>query len=138
MEIQPPILEQFNRNPLYTSIGIRLEEAAEGKARSVLTPRPDVCWPFPGQPHGGMLFTLMDTTMAWAIQSRLETGLSCTTIDMHIQYLAPAQEKPFTCLAETTHRTSHLAFIRAEIRDARNRLIASGQGTFRIIKINLV
>ena len=80
----------------------------------------------------------MDTTMAWAIMSRLDPGFSCTTIDLHIQYLAPAKESPFTCVAETTHQTRHLAFVRAEIRDAHNRPIASGQGTFRIIKMDLV
>jgi len=80
----------------------------------------------------------MDTTMAWAIMSRLDPGFSCTTIDLHIQYLAPAKESPFTCVAETTHQTRHLAFVRAEIRDAYNRPIASGQGTFRIIKMDLV
>ena len=76
--------------------------------------------------------------MAWAIQSLLETGSSCTTIDLSIQYLAPAKEGPYTCLAQTTHRTSHLSFVRADIRDAQGRPIASGQATFRIIKMDLV
>jgi uncharacterized protein (TIGR00369 family) len=138
MPLSQEILDQFNRNHLYTTLGIRLDKAEEGKAEAVLTPNPKVCWPFPDQPHGGILFTVMDTTMAWATQSLLESGSSCTTIDMHIQYLAPAKESPYTCLAETTHRTRHLAFIRADIRDARENLIASGQATFRIIKMGLL
>jgi uncharacterized protein (TIGR00369 family) len=138
MKIAQDILDQFNRNSLYTTLGIHLYNAVDGKAEAVLTPDPNVCWPFPDQPHGGILFTVMDTTMAWAIQSVLETGLSCTTIDLNIQYLAPAKEGPFTCRAETAHQTRHLAFVRAEIRDARNQSVASGQGTFRIIKMGFV
>jgi uncharacterized protein (TIGR00369 family) len=135
--MEQAVLDRFNENPLYRTVGIRLEEAAEGKARSVLVPSPEVCWPFPGQPHGGMLFTIMDTTMAWAIQSVLEHGLSCTTIDLNIQYLAPAREGPFSCRAETIHQTGRLAFVRGDIRDAQDRPVAAGQGTFRIIKWEL-
>ena len=137
MDIPADKIEQFNQNPLYQTVGIRLEKAQDGRADSQLTPSPQVCWPFPNQPHGGMLFTLIDTTMAWAIMSRLEAGSSCTTIDLHIQYLAPAREAPFTCRAETTHQTRHLAFVRADILDARENPIASGQGTFRIIKVDI-
>ncbi len=68
----------------------------------------------------------------------LEPGLSCTTIDLSIQYLAPAREGPFTCRAETIHQTGRLAFVRADIRDAQNRPVAAGQGTFRIIKFEFV
>ncbi|MBI5582874.1 MAG: PaaI family thioesterase [Deltaproteobacteria bacterium] len=136
MDITPDRIEQFNRNLLYKTVGIELEWVGNGRAESRLSPPPQVCWPFPDQPHGGMLFTIMDTTMAWAVQSRLETGASCTTIDLTIQYLAPAKEGPFTCRAETTHQTRHLAFVRADILDARNRPLASGQGTFRIIKFD--
>jgi uncharacterized protein (TIGR00369 family) len=138
MTFTPDQLEQFNGNPLYGTVGIRIEKAGDGKAEALLSPPARVCWPFPGQPHGGMLFTLMDTTMAWAIQSALSEGLSCTTIDLTIQYLAPAKEGPFTCRAETIHQTGRLAFVRAEIVDAQGRPVAAGQGTFRIIKFEFV
>lgn len=134
MIFSPEQLAPFNRNALYETLGIRVEKAGDGKAESLLLPPPQVCWPFPNQPHGGMLFTVMDTTMAWAIQSVLASGLSCTTIDLAIQYLAPAREGPFTCRAEASHQTGRLAFVRADIRDAQDRPVAAGQGTFRIIK----
>jgi uncharacterized protein (TIGR00369 family) len=138
MIFTPDQLAQFNANPLYGTVGIRIDMAGGGRAESLLSPPPQVCWPFPKQPHGGMLFTTMDTTMAWAVQSILEAGRSCTTIDLNIQYLAPAREGPFTCRAETIHQTGRLAFLRAEIRDAQNRPVAAGQGTFRIIKFEFM
>ncbi|MCU0580346.1 MAG: PaaI family thioesterase [Desulfobacterota bacterium] len=138
MTFTPDQLEQFNGNLLYATVGIRIEKAGDGKAEALLSPPARVCWPFPGQPHGGVLFTIMDTTMAWAIQSVLAKGLSCTTIDLAIQYLAPAREGPFICRAETTHQTGRLAFVRADILDAQERPVASGQGTFRIIKMDFL
>lgn len=137
MDISPETIERFNQNPLYQTVGIRLGRVVEGRADSVLKPESRICWPFPDQPHGGMLFTLMDTTMAWAVMSRLDPGFSCTTIDLTIQYLAPAKYGPFSCRAEAFHRTRHLSFVRAEVLDAKAQPIASGQSTFRIIKMDL-
>lgn len=137
MRIDDDLIEQLNANSLYQAIGIHLESAADGESLSVLKPRPDVCWPFENQPHGGMLFTLMDTTMAWAIQSMLESGFSCTTINLDIHYILPARGEAFRCRAETIHRTGRLSFVRADITDQDHHVIASGQATFRIIKMHL-
>jgi len=138
MEITQEALDRLNDNTLYNSIGIRVEEAGEGKARSQLRPNPALCWPFVDQPHGGVLFTMMDTTMAWAVFSVLDTGYNCATINLDIQYTRPAKGNLFTCSAWTTHQTRRLSFVRAEIRDVPGRLVATGQGTFRIIETDVM
>jgi uncharacterized protein (TIGR00369 family) len=138
MDIPAETLTLFNTNPLYQTIGIRLEEAGGGKARSILSPRGEVCWPTLNQPHGGILFTTMDTTMAWAVISLADPDHSCTTIDCTIQYPAPAKDGPYLCQAWITHQTGRLAFVRADITDARNSLVAIGQATFRIIKMKFI
>lgn len=133
MEITPEFLAQLNRNDLYDTLGIRIESAGAGSAVSRLEPRPAVCWPFPDQPHGGVLFTLADTTMACAVLSELDAGRNCTTIDLNLHYTAPAKGAFFSCRAWTTHRTGRLCFVRADIRDASGTLVALGQAVFRII-----
>ena len=138
MRIENELIERMNANSLYQTTGIHLESAADGVALSVLKPQPAICWPFENQPHGGVLFTLMDTTMAWAIQSNLESGLSCTTIDLDIRYIAPARGDEFHCRAATIHQTGRLCFVRADITDRDDRVIASGQATFRIIKMDFI
>jgi len=138
MELSKPTLDRMNENLLYTTLGIRLEEAAEGRARARLTPKAEMCWPFPDQPHGGILFTMMDTTMAWAVQSLLESGYACTTVDLNIQYLAPAKGGRFFCKAWTSHQTKHLVFVRADIVDSEDHPLAVGQATFRIIKMDFI
>jgi acyl-CoA thioesterase len=138
MEITESLFNQMNDNSLYRTIGIRVETAGNGKASARLTPRKDICWPFPGQPHGGILFTFMDTTMAWSVLSGLDSGYNCTTVNLNIHYTHPAKGKEFTCSAWVSHRTGRSSFVRADIHDSQGQLLAMGQATFRIIKTPLV
>jgi uncharacterized protein (TIGR00369 family) len=137
MEITSADIEQFNKNPLYLVLGIRILEVGAGSARGQLEPEENVCWPFPGQPHGGILYTLMDTTMAWAILSGLEDGYNCATIHLDIQYTAPAKDKRFYCATKTVFRTGRIHFMQGEVRDTEERLVAMAQGTFRVIKAEM-
>ena len=138
MEITTAILDKMNANSLYRTLGIQIESASNGKARSRLQPEPDVCWPFPQQPHGGVLFALMDTTMAWAVWSQLDPGFNCTTINIDIHYLKPAQGEKFWCSAWSTHKTGRSSFVRADIYNSKDELLTMGQGTFRIISVDLL
>ncbi len=138
MEITATILDQMNTNSLYNAFGIHIEAAGDGKAKARLKPNSDLCWPFPEQPHGGVLFTLMDTTMAWAVWSQLDTGQNCTTVNIDIHYTMPAKGGFFDCSAWSTYRTGRTSFVRADIHDRKGRLVAMGQATFRIIPVDLL
>ncbi len=134
MTIADADLVKINANSLYQTLGIRLITASQGRARSSLHPCSEVCWPFAGQPHGGILFTLLDTTMAWAVFSKLPHGSNCTTINLNIQYPAPARGDIFGCAALVQHRTGRLCFVEGKIEDADHELVATGEAVFRIIQ----
>ena len=138
MEITANILDKLNTNSLYQALGIQIEAAQDGQARSRLIQEPALCWPFPEQPHGGVLFTLMDTTMAWAIWSLLEPGFNSTTVNIDIHFTRPAKSDMFVCTAWSTHKTGRSSFVRADIHNPDGELVAMGQGTFRIIPIDLL
>ena len=129
---------KFNDNSLYRTLGIALTTLTADGAEAELNPSPSVCWPFEGQPHGGVLFALMDTTMAWAVWSQLDSGLNCTTVNLDIHYTMPAKGKFFACSAWSTHKTGRTSFVRADIRNAKDELVAMGQATFRIIPVDLL
>ncbi|MEW6076295.1 MAG: PaaI family thioesterase [Thermodesulfobacteriota bacterium] len=138
MEFTREMIDLVNQNPLYQAMGIRIESAEEGEVTARLEPTPSMCWPFPGQPHGGVLFTLMDTTMAWAAISAQEEAGSCTTIHLDIQYTHPARGPAFSCRAEVVSRTKRISFIKAAIHDPDGLMLAMGQGTYRLIKGTIV
>jgi acyl-CoA thioesterase len=125
---------RLNDNPLYRALGIRVERVADGAARAILEPTASACWPQPDQPHGGVLFTLLDTTTAWAAMSHGDEGDGCVTVDCSIQYPAPARHAPFACVAATTRRSGRTVFMRAEVLDAHGTPVALGQATFRLVK----
>ncbi len=132
--MDPAAIDHLNDNPMYAVVGIRVHEAAEGRARATLVPPETLCWPFPGQPHGGVLATFLDTTMAWAVFSDLSVDQNCATIHLDVDFLRPAKGERFTCFAWTVHRSGRLCFTRAEIRDAAGHAVAIAQAAFRIIK----
>ncbi|HEY0885287.1 MAG TPA: PaaI family thioesterase [Ramlibacter sp.] len=134
MEFSADTLARLNDNPLYAALGIRIDHCDGGNARATLAPTPNACWPSRGNPHGGVLFTVIDTTMAWAAMSLAGDGESVATVDCSIQYPAPATHGPFTCEAASVRKTGRTVFMRAEILDGRGGVVALGQGTFRIIR----
>lgn len=137
MEFSSQEMDRLNNNPLYQTVGMLVDEAKDGKARAHLRPNPALCWPFDGQPHGGILFTLMDTTMAWAVLTVIDKGYNCVTINLDIQYTRRAIGEPFICQAGVTHQSSRIVYTRADILDEKGQLTAMGQGAFRIIKAPL-
>ncbi|MEN8245865.1 MAG: PaaI family thioesterase [Thermodesulfobacteriota bacterium] len=138
MNISSEQITQINKNTLYQTTGLQALSAGDGSALSELRPTEDVCWPFPGQPHGGILFTQMDTTMAWAVVSAVGEGTNCSTVNMEIQYPLPAKGPVFTCEAQVVHRTGRSCFVHGESRDEEGGLVAMAQATFRIIKDHTV
>ena len=137
MLLSEQTISQMNENPLYNTLGIRLEKAADGQARSRLEPKPEVCWPFPGQPHGGIVFTLIDTTMAWAVLTQVNPGHSCSTVNLDIHYTRPARGSVFHCEAQISHQTTRYSFVRAEVHDSDGKLVALGQATFAVIEMEV-
>lgn len=134
MQFSPDTLARLNDNPLYHALGIRIDHCDGGKARATLAPTVNACWPSPASPHGGVLFTVIDTTMAWAAMSLAGDGESVATVDCSIQYPAPATHGAFTCDAASVRKSGRTVFMRAEIVDSRGGVVALGQGTFRIIR----
>ncbi len=133
MDFDDAHVARLNDNPLYRALGIRVERVADGTARATLEPTPSACWPMPDQPHGGVLFTLLDTTTAWAAMSHGQDGEGCVTVDCSIQYTAPARHGPFACIAATTRRAGRTVFMRAEVLAALGAPVALGQATFRLV-----
>lgn len=134
MEFSTDALARLNDNPLYHALGIRVDHCDHGNARATLTPTANACWPSPGSPHGGVLFTVADTTTAWAAMSLAGAGESVATVDCSIQYPAPAVHGPYICEARSLKKTGRTVFVRAEIVDSRNAVVALAQATFRIIR----
>lgn len=130
MKVTQEFIDKLNENSLYKLLGITIETVNDEKVQSRLEPNPDTCWPVPGQPHGGVVFTLMDTTMAIAAIAH-EGVEDISTVHLDIQYIRPAKGERLKCLVWVIHRTSRTCFLRAEVFNADGEPVAMGQSTYR-------
>lgn len=85
-----------------------------------------------GTVHGGVLATLIDTSIGNAILSTLDSNQSTVTVDLNIKYIKPARGDALLAKASLSHKGGKLVFGSSEIFDDNN-LVAIGSATFMIL-----
>jgi len=82
-----------------------------------------------GVVQGGIIVTLGDHALYRAIQSVLEPGENSLTIELKVNFIAPARDGELTATARVISRGFRIIVGDMEITDSRQRLIARGLGT---------
>lgn len=78
--------------------------------------------------HGGVLAALVDLAADWAMVKK--TGRGVPTIDMRVDYHAPAMPGDLTLRGKIVRMGSTVSTAEAMIFDAQGKLLASGRGTY--------
>jgi uncharacterized protein (TIGR00369 family) len=78
--------------------------------------------------HGGVLATLVDLGADWAMVSR--TGRGVPTINLHVDYHAPAMPGDLTVRGKIVRMGSQFSTSEAHVFNADGKLLASGRGTY--------
>lgn len=126
------IIEQQMPHPV--DVGMKVDlDSAPGKirmripAQPMLAADPDERFFFPG-----ILFSLADTACGLAAGRRLERAEPMSTLDMRIDYLAPAPlGQELVAEAECYRITRSVIFVRCELHSGtRERPVASATGTY--------
>ena len=86
--------------------------------------------------HGGALASLLDSTCGSSLYSSLEENEGAVTIDLRVNFLAPAREGKVIAYGKFIHRTRSLAWSEAEAYDQEGKLLARAQAIHRIVKRN--
>jgi uncharacterized protein (TIGR00369 family) len=124
-EIPPP--------PVAKLVGYRLSEVEEGHAVFELEPAEQHYNPF-GTVHGGILSTLLDTSMIAAVMTTLSTGAACSTLEIKVNFIRPATIGTGTlrCEARTIHLGRRIATAEGRIFDGEGALYAHAVSTVLI------
>jgi acyl-CoA thioesterase len=117
--------------PLAALLGIRRTAMAGGRACFELSVRPDHMNPH-GVVHGGVVYTLVDYAMGGALTSELGPDERCATLEVKINYLAPATAGVLRAEASVVQRTRRVGVIESRVHLDGSRLIALASGTFYI------
>ena len=83
-----------------------------------------------GVVHGGLIATMGDTAFFRAVRSVLAPGERTTTIELKVNFLAPAAAGRLTATARVISQSPRLVAAEMEVRDQQQRLIAQGLGTY--------
>ena len=116
--------------PFAALLGVHRTAMADGRARFELDLRPEHLNPH-GVVHGGVVYALADYAMGGALTSRLRPGERCATLEIKINYLAPASDGRLAAEAWVVERTTRVGVLQASVL-AGDRPIALAIGTFFI------
>jgi len=121
----------FN-NPFLELLRVEGTRLAPGMASTVLDQRPELC-NMHGAVHGGVIMTLLDTTMARAAMAHQGFRLSVVSIGVSVNFVRPGLGRLHTD-ARVTGGGKSTCFCEGEVKDAHGNLVAKGLGTFKYRK----
>jgi uncharacterized protein (TIGR00369 family) len=122
--------------PIANLVGYNIFEVDHGYAVFELHPAEYHYNPF-ATVHGGILSTLLDTTMTASVLSTLPKGFSCTTIEIKVNFIKPvtADTEVLRCKARPIHIGKRLATVEGQLKDKNGELHAHGISTCSIFKV---
>jgi acyl-coenzyme A thioesterase PaaI-like protein len=86
---------------------------------------------YPGRMHGGVVSTMIDEAMGWAVYHSKKWG---TTARLSVRYRRPVQlDGRLRVEAWITNERHRLIELRAEVRDESGALLADGEGTYMLL-----
>lgn len=91
-----------------------------------------------GVVHGGVFASLIDASGFWAVYSKANASVSMTTVDLKINYLAPAVSGRLIGLGSCIKLGRNLGLAEARIENDQGRLLAYGTTTAMVQKENSV
>lgn len=121
---------RINPPPVGILVGYNICEVRFGYAAYELIPGEYHYNPF-GTVHGGIISTLLDTTMTSAIITTLDKGKRCSTSDVKVNFIKPVtvETGPLRGEAEPIHVGNSLAIAEGRVIDKEGQLIAHGVST---------
>ena len=126
---------QIESPPVAKLVGYRIVDAASGRAVFALTPAEYHYNPF-ATVHGGIVSTILDTTMTAAVLSTLPIGLGCSTLEFKVNFIRSITAKTgeMRCEAELIHAGKRIATAAGKLMDGNNKLYAHAVGTCLIFQ----
>jgi uncharacterized protein (TIGR00369 family) len=120
------------RIPFTEYLGIRLVEVKKERAVVSLHKRPELLnsW---GATHGGVIMTMLDLVMSWAVRGHYGMVGGVLTVDMSVGFMKAGFGEKVTAEGRVLHGGKSTAFCEAEARDDKGELLAKAIGTFKLL-----
>ena len=127
------VAQLVNGCPYFDLQSMRVAELAAGTCRLEIDLARKHLQPF-GLVHGGVLASLVDAAGFWALYTQTDPGLGLTTVEMKLNYLAPAVEGMLVGLGRSVKMGRTLGLAETRVEDQTGRLLAHGTVTLMVMK----
>jgi len=84
--------------------------------------------------HGGVYSSLVDAAAFWAVYSEVDEELGMTTVELKLNFLAPASKGRLITKGKSIKVGKVLCLGEASIEDERGKLLAHGTSTMMILR----
>ena len=128
------MIDDTLEHPFADLIGLSITSREEGQCtckiafnRKLLNPNNII--------HGGVIYSMADTTMGGAVHSKLTEGELCATIEIKITYLFPASDADLHCKSTVLKKGARVAMLESDVFSG-DRLVAKATGSFAIFKLS--
>lgn len=120
-------------NKFATLLGIHFDRVEPGSATASVDIREDHFHPG-GMVHGGVAYSLADSTMAVALIAAVGPGQATSTIELKMSYLAPVRGGKMVCESRILRQGKRIAFMEAQVHVG-DSLVATATASFAIVDI---
>jgi len=118
--------------PFTEHLGVQVVEVTKEHAIVSLQKRPELLnsW---GLVHGGVIMTLLDLVMSWAVRGHYEVVGGVLTVDMSVGFMKAGYGDKVLAEGRVLHGGKSTAFCESDARDAEGALLAKAIGTFKLL-----
>jgi uncharacterized protein (TIGR00369 family) len=121
-----------NRSPYFSLLSMEIRDLQWGTSLLEIQLAEKHLQPF-GFVHGGAIASIMDAATFWAVFPQIEKGLGLTTVEIKVNFLAPAQKGTLLAKGRCIRLGKTLALGDAEIRNSEGGLVAHGTATMMVV-----
>lgn len=132
MTEQPTSPEPYEPKDFAEMMGTQTVERGEGWSKVLMPIRPRHLQGA-GVVQGGIIMTLADQAISGAVGT-VNPGFRSVTVEMKLNFIAPAQSGVLIGEGRVTHRGNLLSVGEATIKDEDGRLIAQAMGTWMTLR----
>lgn len=132
-EFVETVIEKVNKSPFYQLTAMQIQKLGWGECRMHLAVLEKHHQPY-GMAHGGILASLIDSAVYWAVFTRINDGYKMISIDLKLNYLAPASEGDLWVVGKCIKAGKTLCMGEALITGQNEKLICHGTSTMMVLK----
>ena len=126
------VAKVVNQSPYFSLLSMEIRDLQWGTSLLEIQLAEKHLQPF-GFVHGGAMASIMDAATFWAVFPQIEKGLGLTTVEIKVNFLAPAQKGKRVAKGRCIRLGKTLALGDAEIRNSEGGLVAHGTATMMVV-----